>query len=332
MAFAMSELGFYGGALPGFGVHSFLGSLATRPFFGPSWDWIQPAATPALGLRDIITMTLGDVPTSLLRSDIKEKAEQLATEIQGLPTEEAAKRIQEFTSQLGGGETGARAELVYQPEMLSSPYLEAPALEEVVRQQLQAEEKSPLWELLGTFGEEGVLRELQALLSGEETGALTAAITGRQPTEMVDRAVAAQLLRDIGPVKLASGEIFNPYSMDLQELVREYQLPSELRGHQLMEFGMGMLSKYDLGLTKERLGILKQAMQTGADTGYGGKKGYRLLDPLMDLAERLQPGKEISQAIDYSGRTLGWAFDVVYGGRAGGGFGKGLAELISGLA
>jgi len=324
-----SDIGFYGGALPSFGASPLQSILATRQFFP---GFAQPAM-PQVSSQDLMSTLFGGLPSSLLKPELKEKVEAFSKELQGLDASQQASRLREFAAEIGAVPSVQAQELALQPDILSSPLLEAPSLEEVVKQQLSAEEKSPLWDLLSTFGEEGALREIQALFSGEETGALSAAIADTTtPAEEVDKAVAAQLFKGLGPVKLASGDIFNPYSMDLQDLTREFQLPQELKGQQLTTFGLGMLSKYDLGLTKERIGLLQRGVETGGTRSYGGSKGYRVMDPLLQLGQRLGEGEEISQATRYRSKDIAWALDQVYGGRAGGGFGRGFASLLSTLA
>ena len=334
MPFQSSDYPFYGGVLPDIGL-SPLTMLAMMPYYqGTGWEEAAQPSPVDITLnitgQDLMSYLFPDLPTGLLRSDIRKQVEEIAKKAPELSAEELRQQIGELEQTIRGTEAGKRSELEVAPPFLQSQFLEAPRFQDIVRQLSEKPPESPLWEILGKFGPQGIQRELEALFDPSRYAAITEAITGRKPSEQAEQAIAAQLLRDVGPVQLSSGEIFNPYSMELADLVSQYRLPGEITGHPLMELAFGMLSKYDLPLTAGAAQVIKHAVETGAERGYGGKKGYRVWEPIVELAEQFKPGQAIPQTAAYGGPGgLAWAIDVVYGGRAGSGFGKGFHDWLA---
>lgn len=212
----------------------------------------------------------------------------------------------------------------------------AESLEDVVNR-LLGQEGSAVQKLYSSFGAGAAAQDIRNLLTGQQSaigglestrqfGGVAGMEEGRQLADPMRYALASQLLSGAGPVDIGGGRAFNPYSAGI--LSDEIGLGSlDLTGHNMLEFGTGMLATQNLDLTQQIGQYFAQARDIGGPIygagGYGGMGGYLLTAHLADLGKNLQEGQTVSQ----QGQLSQW-IDQLYAGRAGRNFAFGIQNYM----
>jgi hypothetical protein len=193
-------------------------------------------------------------------------------------------------------------------------------------------------QLSGLYGQTGfdtgqISEDIRRFASGEESGLghLSAhSLSGDIRTadldfhtqgsrEAVLQSILGDQLVDIG------GRTFNPFSQDILGDSYNFGLGGGggIGGSDLLSLSAGILGTQQSDITSGVQQGLRRAYETGASSGFGGETGYRVGHALAGIGgQQLGEGQFVSQ----SNPQIGNLIATWFGGRMGGGHGRGFAQ------
>jgi hypothetical protein len=341
-----TDLSFYGG-LPGFGSQPGVfqpwqlgGGGQQSPYLGFSSFVPQQSAIPATAagfLRSQIP-ELGDLNnlSGLISPDLRTAFQEFRGSEQALQPGGASQFAQGLLGREDVQGLLRRSELGGEGALIQAGG-GAQSLQELVSGQL-GQEGSALQNLFGTaFGAEAVTQDIRSLITGGESalaGELgDLELGGRGAVTTADRqALAAQLLGNVGgPIDIGGGQAFNPFSTDVLSDELSFGLGrSRADPTSQLRLATGLLSTQNLDITGGIAQTFSDAINRGADLGFGSTYGARATQGIAALAPTLQglgQGASVRQS-----SSLGQIIDQLYAGNLQRGLTGGLAQNLQSAA